>query len=93
MEGDPYAPPRAVVADVASAYRAASPWQLIGYVALTLLGLLGSYQSIPNNFARATYLGVLSIVVGLLGILTVCLLFTAPANAWFRTGGGRLTPP
>jgi hypothetical protein len=68
-------------------------WARIAYSVLTLLGLFGAYKFIPQTFERATYLGVLYVIVGVLGIATLWLLFTAPANAWFRTGGGRLAPP
>jgi hypothetical protein len=68
-------------------------WSRIVYSALTLFGLVGIVRYAPDEFARAWYLGVLNILVGLLGAATLWLLFTGPANAWFRTRGGRIEPP
>jgi hypothetical protein len=68
-------------------------WARVVYSVLTLLGLLGLIQSVPDGFARTWYLGVLNVLVGLLDAATVWLLFTGPANLWFRTRGGRIAPP
>jgi hypothetical protein len=65
-------------------------WARIGYSVLTLLGLFGMMQSVPLSFERAWYFGVLNLLTGLMSAVTLWLLFTGPANAWFRTRGGRI---
>ena len=68
-------------------------WSRVLYSALTLIGLVGMIRLIPDDFARTWYLVVFNALVGLLGAATLWLLFTGPANAWFRTRGGRIAPP
>jgi hypothetical protein len=68
-------------------------WARIVYSAAILISLVGMFRSVPVEFERGWYFGVLDIVVNALGAATVWLLFTQDANAWFRTRGGRIAPP
>ena len=68
-------------------------WARIIYSALTLLGFFGMFRTVPVSFELAWYFGVLNVLSGLLGAATLWLLFTGPANAWFRTRGGRFEAP
>jgi hypothetical protein len=68
-------------------------WARIVFAVFSLLDLISRVKSAPEGFAQAWYLGVLNIVVMLLSVAALCLLFTGPANAWFRTRGGRIEAP
>jgi hypothetical protein len=68
-------------------------WARIVYSALVLWGLFEMFRSVPAEFERTWYFGVLHVVENLIGAATLWLLFTGPANAWFRTRGGRYAPP
>lgn len=68
-------------------------WARVVYAIVALLGLAQVFSSVPESFGRATYLGILSVVAYTLDVAALCLLFTRPANAWFRTRGGRIAPP
>ncbi len=67
-------------------------WARIVYSVLTLWGMVDTYRSISDSFARAWYFGVLDIGEIVFGAAALWLLFTSAANAWFRTRGGRIEP-
>ena len=59
-------------------------WARIGYALLTAFGVLLTINFVSDTFARAWYFGVLSVVGTAIDLATVALLFTAPANAFYR---------
>jgi uncharacterized membrane protein YfhO len=65
-------------------------WARIVFSVVTLLDLLVRCQNVSVGFEQAWYFGVLNIAVTLLDIAALCLLFTGPANAWFKTRGGQI---
>jgi len=59
-------------------------WARILYLVLISLGLLFSFWALPKAFEKSTYDGVIYIVQTVMSIVGVVLLFSPPANAWYR---------
>jgi hypothetical protein len=58
-------------------------WARNLYSVITVISIAQMYRTLPVDFAHATSLGWLNIAAHALGMLTLGLLFTRPANAWF----------
>jgi hypothetical protein len=65
-------------------------WARIVFSVFSLLDLLTRIQNALTSFDQGWYMGLLNVLEGLLTIAALCLLFTGPANAWFRTRGGQV---
>jgi hypothetical protein len=59
-------------------------WARIVYSALVVLSLTGAVAEVPETFAQSWYYGVLYLLTIAIDVATVVLLFTPPANEWFR---------
>ena len=60
---------------------------------MTLLDVFSRARALSTGSERAWYWSAQSVLMCLLGVAALVLLFTGPANAWFRTRGGRVEAP
>lgn len=59
-------------------------WARIVHLVFLGLGLAAIYWALPKTFSMSTIRGVVYVVQMLLDIAAVMLLFSRPANAWFK---------
>lgn len=59
-------------------------WGRIVYAALVVLALIASFSSVPESFSLHWLYGVANLASSALDLTAVVLLFSPPANAWFR---------
>jgi hypothetical protein len=59
-------------------------WARIVHLVFLGLGLAMTFWALPQTFSRSTMLGVMYVVQTLLSVAAMVLLFSRPANAWYR---------
>ena len=59
-------------------------WARIVHLVFLGLGLVMIYWALPKTFSMSTIRGVVYVVQTLLNVAAMMLLFSRPANAWFK---------